>query len=105
MYTAFGALAILVILLVYKPKPRVDSGLTLRQKLVHMGFDSAAVLTGAITCLLFVLHWGGIIYPWSDSRVWGCLLGFGLLLVLFVVMQVFRRERYVVSHLSTSEIT
>lgn len=78
----------------YKPKPREDSSrLAFRQKLVHLGFDSAAVLTGAVTCLLLVLHYGGIIYPWSDSRVWGCLLGFGLLLVLFVAMQVIQRDR------------
>ena len=32
--TAFGALAILVILLVYKPRPQVDSGLSLKQKMV-----------------------------------------------------------------------
>jgi hypothetical protein len=83
----------LVILLVYKPKPREASSLALRQKLVHLGFDSAAILTGAITCLLLVLHYGGIIYPWSDSRVWGCILGFGLLLGLFIVMQVLQRDR------------
>ncbi|OIW34673.1 MFS general substrate transporter [Coniochaeta ligniaria NRRL 30616] len=94
----FGALAILVILLVYKPKPREHSQLTFRQKLVHLGFDSAAVLTGAITCLLLVLHYGGIIYPWSDSRVWGCLLGFVLLIVLFVVMQVFQHDRALIPH-------
>ncbi|KAJ9164826.1 MFS general substrate transporter [Coniochaeta hoffmannii] len=89
----FGALAILVILLVYKPRPRVDSGLALKQKLVLLGFESAAVLTGAITCLLLVLHWGGTILPWSNSRVWGCILGFALLLALFVVMQIVQRDR------------
>jgi hypothetical protein len=94
VHTAFGALAILVIMLVYKPKPREQSVLTLRQKLVHLGFDSAAVLMGGITCLLLVLHWGGIIYPWSESRVWGCIIGLGLLLALFVLMQVFQKERY-----------
>ncbi|KAB5580054.1 major facilitator superfamily domain-containing protein [Coniochaeta sp. 2T2.1] len=94
----FGALAILVILLVYKPKPREHSALSFRRKLVHLGFDSAAVLTGAITSLLLALTWGGIKYRWSESKVWGCLLSFGLLLLLFVVMQIFQRDRALIPH-------
>ncbi|KAK7402588.1 hypothetical protein QQX98_011659 [Neonectria punicea] len=31
--------------------------------------------------------WGGAEYEWSDSRVWGCFLGFGLLLAVFGYIQ------------------
>ena len=32
-------------------------------------------------------------YPWSDSRVWGCLLGFGLITILFIALQLWRGEK------------
>jgi len=36
----------------------------------------AILIIGAVACLLLMLQWGGIIYPWSNSKVWGTLLGF-----------------------------
>ncbi|GIJ92427.1 hypothetical protein Asppvi_011409 [Aspergillus pseudoviridinutans] len=59
----------------------------LRQKLTSLGLKSALILTGTLVCLILALQWGGSVYPWSDCRVWGCFLGFGLLLALFGYMQ------------------
>ncbi|KAM5347308.1 hypothetical protein ACJ41O_010313 [Fusarium nematophilum] len=64
----------------------------LRQKLVSLGLKSAVVLTAILVCLFLALQWGGAVYPWSDSRVWGCFLGFGLLLILFGYIQVRQKE-------------
>lgn len=47
----------------------------------------------AIVCLLLALQWGGSVYPWHDSKVWGCLLGFGLLIAVFIVIQIKRGDR------------
>jgi hypothetical protein len=33
------------------------------------------------------LYWGGISKPWDDEVVEGCLLGFGLQLVLFILIE------------------
>ncbi|KAI1311217.1 putative MFS transporter [Xylaria venustula] len=51
-------------------------GLTQLQKLRQMDIPGAILLIGSVTSLLLALQWGGIDYPWSDSRVFGTLIGF-----------------------------
>jgi hypothetical protein len=63
------------------------------QKLRQLDFPGAILLLGAISCLNLALQWGGIVYPWSDSKVFGCLIGFGLLLVVFLGLQFRGKER------------
>lgn len=53
----------------------------------------ATVLVGSIVCLLLALQWGGIVYPWSNSKVYGCLIGSVLVLALFIAMQIKDRNR------------
>jgi hypothetical protein len=48
-------------------------------------------------CLNLALQWGGIVYPWSDARVFGCLIGFGLLLITFLCLQYLGKEKLVPS--------
>ncbi|KAK2473961.1 hypothetical protein H9L39_13921 [Fusarium oxysporum f. sp. albedinis] len=69
-----------------------DSDHTLKEKILGLGLKSAVILAGALVCLFLALQWGGTKHPWSDSRVWGCLVGFGLLLTLFVYIQIRQGE-------------
>ena len=55
---------------------------------------SVCLLISAFTCLLLALQWADITYAWSDSHVYGCLLGFGLLLAVFSFVQIWKREKY-----------
>lgn len=48
---------------------------------------------GSIISLLLALQWGGSTYPWSDSRVWGCIIGFVLMCAVFIAQQFRRGER------------
>ena len=52
----------------------------------------ALFLICAIICLLLALQWGGSVYPWSNSRVWGCLLGFALIISVFIGIQIHRGD-------------
>ncbi|UPK91030.1 hypothetical protein LCI18_001965 [Fusarium solani-melongenae] len=70
----------------------VNKDRPLKQKLLGLGLKSAVVLTATLVCLFLALQWGGTVYPWRDSRVWGCLLGFGFLLILFSYIQVRQKE-------------
>ncbi|KAF5011385.1 hypothetical protein FDECE_2496 [Fusarium decemcellulare] len=65
---------------------------TLKQKITSLGLKSALLLSATLICLFLALQWGGTVHPWRDSRVWGCLLGFGLLLIIFGYIQVRQRE-------------
>ncbi|RDL41997.1 uncharacterized protein BP5553_01976 [Venustampulla echinocandica] len=89
----FGAVAIAAIWLFFKPPKRKESGLTLKQKIWELDLVGALFLICAIVCLLLALQWGGTTYAWKDSKVWGCLLGFGLLIIIFIAQQFRRGDR------------
>lgn len=67
--------------------------LTTKEKLGNIDLVGAVFLICAIVCLLLALQWGGSVYPWSDSKVWGCILGFGLILIVFGYIQFKRGDR------------
>jgi len=50
-------------------------------------------LLAAIVCYILPLQWGGITKPWSDSSVIGTLVGFGLLLIVFVSIEIRMGDR------------
>ncbi|KFY12101.1 hypothetical protein V492_04096 [Pseudogymnoascus sp. VKM F-4246] len=88
----FGAIAVSIVTFVFKPITVVDTGLSIPQKLVKSGIVGVVILLADMTCLVLALQWGGTVYPWSDSRVWGLLLGFGLLTILFIGLQIRGKE-------------
>lgn len=73
-----GGVTILVILFVFKPKPRkgVDDQ-TWLQKASHFDWIGTAVLIPCIVCLLLALQWGGYEYPWSNGRIIALFVLFG----------------------------
>jgi Fungal trichothecene efflux pump (TRI12) len=62
-------------------------------KIRELDLLSTLFLICAILCLLLALQWGGSKYSWNDSKVWGCILGFGLLIVVFIMLQFRRGDR------------
>ncbi|KAI9827465.1 MAG: hypothetical protein M1832_004815 [Thelocarpon impressellum] len=89
----FGAIALLTVAVFFKNPKRKVNTLTLAQKINEIDLLGATFLICAIVCLLLALQWGGSTYPWSDSRVWGCLLGFGLILIVFLYIQFVRGDK------------
>ncbi|KAL9107727.1 MAG: hypothetical protein Q9227_007442 [Pyrenula ochraceoflavens] len=87
-----GGIAIAAVFFFFKNPDRKESKLTFKEKIGQIDILGAGLLICAIVCLLLALQWGGSVYPWSNSKVWGCLLGFGLILIAFLVVQIKRRE-------------
>jgi hypothetical protein len=87
----------LAVFLMFPNHQRRPANLTLLQKLAELDLVGAAFFVPGIVCLLLALQWGGTLYPWADSRVWGCLLGFGLIIAVFVGLQVYRGDKYVLA--------
>ncbi|KAA8613358.1 ProP Permease of the major facilitator superfamily [Pyrenophora tritici-repentis] len=84
----FGSVGlVLVWFTLKKPPPAVKGGIPWIQKLHQLDFPGAILLLGATSCLNLALQWGGVVYPWSNAKVFGCLIGFGLLLITFVSLQ------------------
>jgi len=83
----FGALAIATVVFFFKNPSRRHTNKTFKQRVKEMDIPGAFFLISAIVCLLLALQWGGIEYPWHDSKVFGCLIGFGLLIIIFITLQ------------------
>ncbi len=73
--------------------PPAQPGLTFRQQIARLDLPGTAVLLPCIVCLLLALQWGGQQYAWSDGRVIALLVVFGVLLILFVAIQIWQQDR------------
>ena len=84
----FGGVALLTVFFCFKNPERPHNNRTTREKIRQIDLLGAFLLICAIVCLLLALQWGGSTYPWHASKVWGCILGFGLIIILFLGLQV-----------------
>lgn len=89
----FGGIAMLIVFIFFKNPMREHVNMTLKDKLRELDVLGAFFLIGGVVCLLLALQWGGQTYAWGDSRVWGLLLGFGLLVIVFTAIQWYKKER------------
>lgn len=89
----FGAVALATVFFFFSNPPRRYTDMTVREKVRQIDILGAFFLIAAIVCLLLALQWGGTVHPWSSSKVWGCLLGFGLLILVFIGLQVWLKDR------------
>lgn len=89
----FGVAAVAAVWFFFTPPPRTYTGMSIKQKILEIDLIGAFFLIAAIVCLLLALQWGGTTYPWTDSKVWGCFLGFGLLIAVFIAQQFRRGDR------------
>ena len=89
----FGGLVLFTVILFARIPRRKDSDMTFKEKLRQLDFLGATLLIGVLVCLLLALQWGGISYSWGESTVWGCLIGFGLMVPLFVATQLLAKDR------------
>ena len=64
-----------------------DRNLPIRVKLRRLDLVGAAILICALCCLLLALQWGGTSVPWRSSRIIGLLIGSGLILICFFLLQ------------------
>lgn len=67
--------------------------MSVKDRIKEIDLLGALFLICSIVCLLLALQWGGTTYPWHNSKVWGCLLGFGLLIIIFIGLQVHQGDR------------
>lgn len=56
-------------------------------RLAVLDWVGAILMLAVITCLVLPLQWGGITYPWSDGRVIGTFVAFGVLCVIFGIYE------------------
>jgi MFS family permease len=89
----FGGIALATVFFYFSNPPRRHTDMSVKEKVKQIDILGAFFLIAAIVSLLLALQWGGTVYPWSDSKVWGCLLSFGLLILVFCGIQVWLKDR------------
>lgn len=90
---AISAVCLLFTYIAFQEPNRETTKLPLKARLISLDPIGTCLMLASMTCLVLALQWGGAVLPWSDSRVWGTLIGFGLLLVLFLLLQVRQKEK------------
>lgn len=66
---------------------------SLREKLLQMDPIGLVVLLAAIVCYILPLQWGGITKSWNDPSIVGTSVGFVLLLIVFVGVEMRMDDR------------
>ncbi|KAK3719945.1 hypothetical protein LTR37_004068 [Vermiconidia calcicola] len=87
-----GAVVIAIIMFLLEPTVPSQKGLTIRQQLEKLDLLGELCLLPCIVCLLLALQWGGSTYAWSDRRVIGLFVVFGVLFIGFVLIQVYKPD-------------
>jgi hypothetical protein len=58
-----------------------------------MDFPATALVLCASLCLLLALEYGGVTHPWSSSLVIGLLVGFVLIVLALIAIEIWQGER------------
>ena len=69
-----------------------QAGLTWREKVDQLDPLGTIVFVPAVVCLLLALQWGGTKYPWGSWRIILCFVFFGVLIITFLSIQLWRQE-------------
>lgn len=89
----FGAVSLAVVFFFFTNPERKYSHLPVKERLKNVDFAGAIFLICAIVSLLLALQWGGFTYSWKNSKVWGTLLGFFLIIAVFITIQIYQGDR------------
>ncbi|KAL9039546.1 MAG: hypothetical protein Q9180_002465 [Flavoplaca navasiana] len=89
-----GGVALLLFLFFFRtPSFAKPSPATYWEIFQQMDLPGTITLLAGFICYIFALERGGVTRPWSSSQVIGCLTGWLLLTIVFLVIQYFQGDR------------
>ncbi|KAJ8062201.1 hypothetical protein OCU04_008754 [Sclerotinia nivalis] len=92
-----GGIAAAIILFLFTTPPNaVPAPATLKEKTLQMDLPGTFTIMASLVCFFLALQWGGQTKAWKSADVIGTLIGFVLLLVLFIAIQYFQGERGII---------
>jgi len=93
LYSRLNSAVTAIILLFYlKIEGKQDRNSTFRDKIAQLDILGNVLFVGSIICLLLALQWGGVTYAWGSGRIIALFVLFGILVIAFVVVQIFKGE-------------
>jgi hypothetical protein len=66
--------------------------MTLSERIQQFDPFGTAIFVPGIICLLLALQWGGSKYPWSDGRIIALFVLFGVLISIFIGIQIWKQD-------------
>lgn len=92
-----GGVSAAIILFTFKtPKasrlPEVQN-MKLLDKIIEMDLVGFCLIMAAVICYLLAAQWGGVTKAWNSADVIGLLVGFGLIILVFIAFETWRGER------------
>jgi MFS family permease len=89
-----GFIAFIVLLCSLPDPPRLAPGkiVSTLRRLAQVDWLSLVLLLSGFSLLLLALEWAGPVYAWSDPRVYGCIAGGSVALVLYFGYQYYQGE-------------
>lgn len=89
-----GAVTLIFILFCYHPTTRAKSLAAggWKAKLEQFDIYGTLIFLPMIVCLLLALQWGGSKYPWSNGRIIGLFVAFGVLALLWGGIQHWKQD-------------
>ncbi|KAH0282400.1 MFS general substrate transporter [Aureobasidium namibiae CBS 147.97] len=88
-----GVAAIIVFFFFKPPNSAKPVQATLKEKLLQMDLIGAAIMIGLIISYILALQYGGQTHSWKSSQVIGLLVGFVLLVAVFILWEIYQKER------------
>jgi MFS family permease len=92
-----GGIAGGIILLFFTtPSAAVPVQASLKEKILQMDLPGTFTIMGAVICYILALQWGGQSKAWDSGSVIACLVCFGVIMILFGVVEYYQGERAIV---------
>jgi hypothetical protein len=88
-----GVSAIIIIFFFQTPRNAKPQAASLKEKFLQMDFPGTFVLMASFVCLILALQWGGTTKPWGSADVIGTLIGFVLILIVFIAVEIWQDDR------------
>ncbi|EQB55479.1 major facilitator superfamily transporter [Colletotrichum gloeosporioides Cg-14] len=88
-----GIAMVFVFFLLHLSRKNNPEGKTLVQRLMQLDLIGTAIFIPAIVCLLLALQWGGTEYPWESAKIIGLFVGFGLMIIIFIGIQLWQGDK------------
>ncbi|KAI9663526.1 MAG: MFS sugar transporter [Alyxoria varia] len=84
--------ALFIIFFFSSPHREAQTTLTWKEKIGQMDLLGTGIFVPAVVCLLLALQWGGSEYDWSSWRIILLFVFFGLLIITFLGIQIWKGE-------------
>jgi MFS transporter, DHA2 family, glioxin efflux transporter len=88
-----GVSAAIILFYFTTPSSAVPAKATLLEKILQMDLIGTALVMAAVISFILAFQWGGQTKAWNSSEVIGLLVGFGLILIAFIILEWYQGER------------